>query len=64
MQMCGRFRTFGRVGKRELFGNFITSHRAIIAAWCNASGLELNIKCTDWPNATKTKEKRTKIEGT
>ena len=27
------------------------------AAWCNASELELNIKFTDWPNATKTKEK-------
>ena len=68
--MCGRFRTFDRVGKRELFGNVITSHiKSLIwdratAAWCNASELELNIKCTDWPKATKTKEKRTKRDGT
>ena len=70
MQMCGRFRTFDRVGKRELFGNIITSHiepliwdRATEAC-CNASELELNIKCTDWPKTTKTKEKRTKIDDT
>ncbi len=73
MQMCGRFRTFGRFGKRELIGNVITSHiKSLIwdratTAWCNAanaSKLELNIKCTDWPNATKTKEKRMKRDGT
>ncbi len=50
------------VGKRELFGNVITSHtKSLIkyisdratAAWCNASELELNIKFTDSPKATK-----------
>ena len=50
------------VGKRELFGNAITSHiKSLIkyiwdratAAWCNASELELNIQFTDSPKATK-----------
>ena len=74
MQMCGRFRTFGRFGKRELIGNVIrpTGHiKSLVwdratTAWCNAanaSKLELNIICTDWPNATQTKEKRTKRDG-
>ena len=58
------------VDKKELFGNVITSHiKSLIldratAAWCNASELQLNIKFTDWSNATKTKEKRTKRDGT
>ena len=73
MQMCGRCRTFGRLGKGELIGNVISSHiKSLIwdratAAWCNAanaSELEFSIKWTDWPNATKTKEKRTKRDGT
>ncbi len=50
------------VDKRELFGN-VAWDRAT-AAWCNASELEMDIKFTDWPNATKTKEKRTKRDGT
>ena len=59
MQMCERFRRFDRVGKRELFCNVITSYiKSLIwdratAAWCNI----LNIKCTDWPKATKNKRK-------
>ena len=70
MQMCGRCITFDRVGKRELFGNVITSHiKSLIwdratAEWCSASELELNIKCTDWPKVTTRKEKRTKRDGT
>ena len=68
MQMCGKFRTLA-VDKRDLFGNVITSHiKSLIwdrttAAWRNsakASELELNIKFTDRPNETKTKEKRTR----
>ena len=50
------------VDKWELVGN-VAWDRAT-AAWCNASELELDIKFTDWPNATKTKEIRTKRDGT
>ena len=41
--MCGRIRTFGRFGKRELIGNVITSHiKSLIwdratTTWCNAA---------------------------